>query len=220
MSNPVRTGLHVAAVGLAAALAATPLAAQSTSQQARLPLQAIAERTLPADTVRTLMAGPAELFGVRKLAGGRPRQVAARVGVRYTLASDGTRELLADGGTLWRLRVTSPGALFLSFALEDVTLPPGTTLRFVSVDRAAEAGPYTAADMNPTRRFGSPALAGDSAVIELAVPAGAPYPPSLTVASVSHGFRDFHGFAAVPRRDGGALTVAPSATEKAGVCEV
>lgn len=147
-----------------------------------------------------------------------PYRVAQPVQVDYNSAEHGTWEALADGGSLWRLQVTSPGAVFLSFQLSDLALPPGAELRFYSVDRAQEAGPYTSALHNPERRFGSPALAGDSAVIELHVPAAAPLAPRLAVESVSHGYRDFNGFARVPYRHGG-VPLEP-AIAALGACEV
>ncbi|HEX7184269.1 MAG TPA: trypsin-like peptidase domain-containing protein [Thermoanaerobaculia bacterium] len=115
---------------------------------------------------------------------------------------DGTRETLPDGGTLWRLRVTSPGAVFVSFMLSHVSLPPGAELRFYSVDRDYQDGPYTSAINNRERRFGSPAIPGDSAVIELYAPAVVAWDPTLEVESVSHGYRDFNRFDRVPFRNG------------------
>jgi lysyl endopeptidase len=149
-----------------------------------------------------------------------PFRVAAPVQVDFALARTGTREALPGGGTLWRLRVTSPGAVFLSFMLADFALPPGAELRFYSPARAYEDGPYTARDGNPEHRFGSPAIPGDSAVIELYTPPSPAFPPSLTVESVSHGYRDFLHFARVPLRTGGAAPGPTAATAAIGACEV
>jgi hypothetical protein len=148
-----------------------------------------------------------------------PFRVAEALPVRLTFANDGTRETLPDGGTLWRLRVSSPGAIFLSFNLRDVALPPGAEMRFYSVERAYQDGPYTAAINNADRVFTSPAIPGDSAMIEVYLPASVPFQPTLSVASISHGYRDFNRFARVPFRNGLRPSL-ESATGALGACEV
>ncbi|HEV2846967.1 MAG TPA: trypsin-like peptidase domain-containing protein [Thermoanaerobaculia bacterium] len=147
-----------------------------------------------------------------------PERVAEPVSVGYSIDKDGTWENLADGGRLWRLRVSSPGAVFLSFMLAELALPPGAGMSFYSVDREYHDGPYTSAAQNRDKRFGSPAIPGDSAVVEVRVPAGALFEPSLVVESVSHGYRDFQGFSRGPFRDG--RTVLASIAEALGACEV
>src|SRR4028119_1777587 len=87
-----------------------------------------------------------------------PFRVAEPISLDASPANAGTRETLAEGGTLWRLRVTSPGAVFLSFTLREVSLPPGARLSFYSVDHAFETELYSARIHNSERRFGSPAI--------------------------------------------------------------
>lgn len=154
-------------------------------------------------------------------AGRVPFRVAEPIALDASPANAGTRETLAEGGTLWRLRVTSPGAVFLSFTLREVSLPPGAHLSFYSVDRAFETELYTARIHNSERRFGSPAIPGDSAVVELFTPAAAAWEPSLVVESVSHGYRDFNRFHAVPLRNGlRSVTGEVWNLNKLGACEV
>lgn len=148
-----------------------------------------------------------------------PFRVAELVPVNLSLANDGTHETLPDGGNLWRVRVSSPGAVFVSFNLAEVSLPPGAEMRFYSVDRAYADGPYTSSINNAHGRFVSPAIPGDSAVLELYTPAAVPFPARLRVEAVSHGYRDFNGFARVPYRNGIRPGMA-SATAALGVCEV
>ncbi|HEV2853197.1 MAG TPA: trypsin-like peptidase domain-containing protein [Thermoanaerobaculia bacterium] len=200
-------------------LGVLPLALLAASPGARgsvLSEEAIDQRVLRFVDVDLLRFE--DLVAAQEAGSGAPYRVAEPVPAGYSLDRDGTWETLADGGRLWRLRVTSPGAVFLSFTLAGLSLPPGAELRFSSVNRDFVAGPYTDAIHNPYRRFGSPAVPGDSAVIEVRVPAGAAFEPSLTVESVSHGYRDFQGFARVPYRDGRDGPVAVTAA--LGDCEV
>jgi hypothetical protein len=220
-SSLSRIGLALVLLGLPTVLPAQDATPFTLSQDV-LPDEAVDQHVLGfvdvdylkfEDAVNADKAGPDRV----------PFRVAEPVAVRYTLDQHGTREALPNGGSLWRLRVTSPGALFVSFQLSDFALPAGAELRFHSVDRAFETGPYTARNNNADRVFGSPAIPGDSAVIELYTPAVVPFDPSFVVSSVSHGYRDFNGFANVPFRSGLALLPESirNASEKASMaCEV
>jgi hypothetical protein len=64
-----------------------------------------------------------------------PFRVAYPIPLELSIDDAGTWETLPDGGTLWRLRIRSPGAVFLSFKFSDFELPAGAELHFVSVHR-------------------------------------------------------------------------------------
>lgn len=169
-----------------------------TFRQGVAAVQALDHRTLPPVDEAALMREDrfrAETPGV-------PRRIAYPVPVHWTLQNAGTREILADGATLWRLRVSSPGALFLSFSFSDFYLPRGVEMRFVSVEHDFFDGPYTERNNNPFRAFGSPIIPGDSAVVELYVPFGLESEVSVELDAVSHGYRDFRGVSRVPYREG------------------
>ncbi len=136
------------------------------------------------------------------------RRVAVPIPLALSPDDDGTWESLPDGGSLWRLRVNSEGAIFLSFKLSALALPKGAELHFSSVYRDFHDGPYTHRHNGSlqlrqglrTRRFGSPMIPGDAAVIELYLPPGAGA-ATVVIESVSHGFRDAMGMQATPYRD-------------------
>ena len=133
--------------------------------------------------------------------GPAPLRVAYAMPLRLGLEDAGTWEDLSDGGRVWRLRIDSPGAVFLSFKFAELTLPEGAELHFVSVKRDYYDGPYVRRPARPTRRFGSPMVPGDAAVIELFLPEHAG-PARLTLESVSHGYRDTLGMGSYPPRPG------------------
>ena len=118
-----------------------------------------------------------------------PLRVAFASPVNLGLDDAGTWETLPDGGALWRLRFTSAGARFISFKFSDFEVPPGAELHFVSVDWDYHDGPYTERHNRPERRFGSPMIPGDSAVVELYLQDGTGE-ASLVLESVSHGYRE------------------------------
>lgn len=184
----------------------------------------IALETLPKVDVRSLLL---EDLGKSADKPGTPYRVAEEVAVSFSPKAHGTWEEVADGARLWRLRVASPGAVFTSFLLENFELPWGAELRFVSVDREHFVGPYTLRNNNSEKMFRSPAVAGDSAFLELYLPAGVDA-PRFRIAAVSHGYRDFHHFADRPVRPGRDIAFEKSLganlpadfTAKALACEV
>jgi hypothetical protein len=130
---------------------------------------------------------------------GGPTRVAVPMQLNIGIADAGTWETLPDGGTIWRLRVNSDNAHFISFKFSDFKLPPGAEVYFVSVYRDFQIGPFTHRHNKPNGRFGSPVIAGDASVIELFLPQGK-CDVALTLESVSHGYKNALGMNRFPYR--------------------
>jgi hypothetical protein len=145
-----------------------------------------------------------------------PLRVAFAIPLRASPEDAGTWEAIPGVGSVWRLRISSPGAVFLSFKFADFELPEGAELHFVSVTRDYHDGAYTRRHNHTARRFGSPMVPGDSAVIELFLPEGSE-PASLELESVSHGFRNVMGMGSFAPRGGprAAANESPAAGESA-----
>jgi hypothetical protein len=181
---------------------ARPLTPPRSGVHERMDVDAIDERVVPRVDVAALL----EEDGRVREEDGRVREeptpfrVAYPTPLRIGPDDAGTWELLPDGGRIWRVRIRSPGALFLSFKFAELALPEGAELHFVSVDREYYDGPYSRRHVPPSARFGSPMIPGDSALIELSLPPHAD--ARLRVESVSHGYRDAMGMGAFPLREG------------------
>ncbi|HEY0178861.1 MAG TPA: hypothetical protein VGC30_04405, partial [Dokdonella sp.] len=122
-------------------------------------------------------------------------QVADDEAVSIAPERDGAWQTLDDGSRLWRLRVRAAGATDLRLGFARFAPPPGTTLHVIGADDAYQ-GPYTAADA-AAGRLATAAVPGDSAIVELHVPAGAALADGAVVLSdVGAGFRDRFGRAA------------------------
>ncbi len=136
---------------------------------------------------------------------GRVR-VAESIAVGRTMAELADWQRLADGSYRWRLRVSSPGAYFLSFQLSDLWLPRGSEMHFISVERNYYDGPYSARHNNAEGVFGSPMVPSDSAIIEVWIPARGKA-PNFRLESVSWGYKNFRNILSVPYRDGRAAAL-------------
>lgn len=135
----------------------------------------------------------------REVAG--PVRVAEKLIVGKAMNEVGTWTTLKDGSQHWQLRVTSPGAYFLSFHLSDFELPEGSELHFISVERNFYDGPYSAGHNNASRWLSSPMIPDDSALITLWIPEGTER-PNLRLEEVSWGYKNFRNILSTPYRDG------------------
>jgi hypothetical protein len=192
------------------AMLAVLLVAELAHAKRRTPPKSFVHDLLEVDEIEHRHVAPIDVAALLE-EDARPREVPTPFRVAYAtslrLGPDdaGTWETLPDGGRVWRLRVSSPGAIFLSFKFSELRLDGEAELHFVSVPRSYHDGPYTRRHSRPTGRFGSPMIPGDSAVIEMFVPRGASQ-PTLELESVSHGYRNAMGMAAIPARKGASAS--------------
>lgn len=120
--------------------------------------------------------------------------------------SRGTWEEIELGLYLWRLRVTSPGALWLSFGFTQYQLPADATLFIYSPDGEWVAGPYSSNNNSNTDQLWTPMISGDEAIIELTVKETSIKDVLLMLGSVTHGY---HG-----------VGTEPESLDKSGSCNV
>jgi hypothetical protein len=194
------------ALAAVSAVSAVLLVAGAGLARSGTPPRSSVHDLLAADAIDHRVMAPVDVADLLQQDAGRREEPAPfRVAVARALAlgpdDAGTWETLPSGARVWRLRISSPGAAFLSFKLAELELPAGAELHFVSVSRDYYDGPYTPRHNRPAGRFGSPMIPGDSAVIELFLPPEAGR-ARLRLDSVSHGYRDVMGMGAVPAREG------------------
>jgi lysyl endopeptidase len=159
------------ATGAAHSVAATLLLPDDT------PSRSIALGALsPAETAKA--AASASPGAAREGKPGAP----LRIGIARSVPASAARIRLdqlawqpaADGGTAAQLVLTSDGAAALRLGMTIADAPPGLVLRFRGSGATAETfGPVAASTMPAAYPYWSPALAGERAVVELALPAGA-----------------------------------------------
>jgi hypothetical protein len=150
------------------------------------PLDAIELREMPGVDVEALMA---EDFDRQRSRVPVAPRFAQNIPVAFSTANSGTWETLSDGSRLWRLRVTSPGALSLNLGLERFDLPEGAAFWVHAPDGSGVQGPYTRKNRNGVGGLWTAVVLGDEMVAELQVPKGGN--ADLRFSSVNHGYRFF-----------------------------
>lgn len=180
------------AAALALAALAAPLAAQTQPTpppglaQGAGPLSAVPLLALPRVDNQKALAAADSVPG-----GAAPLRFAVRQSVRVTPASHGAWEKLPGGEQLWRLRITSPGALSINLGFTRYLMPAGGHLAIYTPDYGVVRGPFTEADNEAHGQLWTPPLEGDEVVLEAALPPGvARERLELELAAVNHGFRD------------------------------
>ncbi len=164
-------------------------------------LDDVAFHELPPVDVAALLAEDAAASGP----GAVPR-AGYPIKVDLSPAVAGTWEDLPDGDRLWRLRVRSPGALWIVLGFGTFRLQPGGELWVYPEQGGRTWGPYSSADIRRHGQLWFPPLAGDGVVVELHWPRSLDkQSPNLNLGTVSHGYVEWGGIGGTtPTPDSGS----------------
>jgi lysyl endopeptidase len=176
----VLIALLVVAPNRAAQAARPPQLAQGAQ-----PLEQVAEMTLPALEVERLREE------AKDQAAGAPARFGEVAALRITPMNSGTTETLADGSLLWRIRISAPRALSLSFGFGRYAMSPGGRLAVYTPDYTTILGSYTAADNASHGQLWTPILPGSAAVVELHAPAAEWDSITLELTAAARAFTGF-----------------------------
>jgi len=103
---------------------------------------------------------------------------------------DGTWTELDNGDRVWRLLVSSPGALSLNFIFDDFYIPEGGKLYLYSDDREDLLGAYTSTQNQESGILGTWLVYGDKVWLEYYEPANVINQGRLHIAKAIHGYRN------------------------------
>ncbi len=131
---------------------------------------------------------------------GLPVRFAQPIKVDYTPANAGQWESLDATHDIWRLRVSSPGALSLNFGFTEYRMPAGGRLLVYPASQTAGANPdnirsFGAADNESHGQLWTPIVDGDEAVIEVVVPKAERAALRLRLTQVGHDYAGFRRLA-------------------------
>jgi hypothetical protein len=120
---------------------------------------------------------------------GGPMRFAEPILVAITPETDGAWDVEPDGTRSWQLRIRVPAATDINLGFTRFDIPEGASLEILAEDVDQAVGPYSRSAAVEGELW-TPALAGDSVLVWLSVPAGAP-DPSLELGQIGAGYRNF-----------------------------
>jgi hypothetical protein len=127
---------------------------------------------------------------------GLPPRFAAPQVVALSPETAGTWEDLDERFTMWRLRVTAPGALSLNLGFTAYRLPKGARLSLYPTDAKAHddirgVRVFTDADNEDHGELWTPVVVADDIMVELVLPRESRHDYELQVGSVNRGYAFF-----------------------------
>jgi hypothetical protein len=106
-----------------------------------------------------------------------------------SLSGSGTWSMLPDGGRVWRVQVSSPGALALIPCYDRFFIPAGAMLHVYTPDRREMIGAFTAANNPKDGRFNSGLIHGDACILEYYEPASVAGQGRIHLNELGHAYR-------------------------------
>jgi hypothetical protein len=138
-----------------------------------------------------------------------PFRFGAELAVDIGNDNSGVTDTLADGTTIWRVRILSPGALSINLLFSQYDLPDGAELYVYNDGFRDVLGSYNALNFNPSGQFAIQPIAGEAITLEYVEPSYVDKPGVIRVGTVVHGYRDILSAAkaGIPLKAAGACEV-------------
>ncbi|MGD2035313.1 MAG: choice-of-anchor J domain-containing protein [Bacteroidales bacterium] len=124
----------------------------------------------------------------------QPWRFGKEIYVDYNPENSGTWDVLEDGSRIWRLGITSKGALSINLTFNRYKLPGGAKLFLYSADRSDIIGAFTEFNNQEDGYFSTTLIKGESVVIEYYEPKDVAFSGELNLWRVVHGYRNFDQF--------------------------
>ncbi len=124
---------------------------------------------------------------------GIPPRFGYRTQVDFDISNSGEWITLGNGDKLWRLNISSPGALSLNLLYDKFWLPKGGKLFIYSVDGKHSIGAFTSRNNNGTqydvKGFATGLIYSDDIIVEYWQPANVKAKPIISIEYVVYGYR-------------------------------
>ena len=106
----------------------------------------------------------------------------------------GQWDTLENGDRIWRILISSPGALSLNVIFDDFFVPEGSTVYLYNNEKTDLLGAYTSKQNQESGILGTWLVKGDSLWIEYYEPASVSDQGRLHIAKATHGYRNAESF--------------------------
>lgn len=124
-------------------------------------------------------------------AAGLPPRYAVPHPVRMTPEDAGTWEVVDKETRVWRLRISSPGAVSINLGFTAYQLPSGARLSIGATDGSYRIRDFTAGDNADHGQLWTPPVGGEDLLIELTIPTTGLSDYKLELGSINIGYRRF-----------------------------
>ena len=158
---------------------------QPVSWTLNLETDNIQEKLMPSFDMARVAAEDAENDGVK----GIPWRFGYSHPVNLGL-EDGIWTVLENGDRVWRMLISSPGAISLNFIFDDFFMPEGGSLYLYSDDREDLLGAYTSIQNQDNRMLGTWLVYGDKVWLEYYEPQNVYGMGSINISNITHGYRN------------------------------
>ena len=200
----LRSSLLAAVVlGFVVSVSALPAQGQVKSPNESTTLEGVqptgvshADQLMKLEAVPVIDAPPVDREAValedeqRELAGLPPR-FAIPNRVFKTPQTDGVWEKVGKDALVWRLRVSSPGALSLNLGFTRYHMPEGGRLLIYASDYGYMLRPFTAEDNEDHGELWTPVVLADELVVEVTIPTKGRDELELQLTTIGVGYRGF-----------------------------
>ena len=117
--------------------------------------------------------------------------------VNYNLNNSGTWENLPDGSRVWRLAIRSKDAVSLNIAYKNFYLPKGATFFIYNLNKSYMYGSFTELNNTTDKQFATAPTYGSTVVLEYYEPVYSLGKGSITIAKITHAYKDIFGYNSV-----------------------
>ena len=117
-----------------------------------------------------------------------PYRFAVNLPVDLDIKSTGHWEKTVDGTNIWRLSLSSPGALALTLYFDRFDLPKGGKLFVYNPRRTQCIGAFTSLNNSSLQTFATGLIYGDQLTLEYDAPDGLPV-PLIHISEVAHAYK-------------------------------
>jgi len=120
---------------------------------------------------------------------GLPFRYAILLPVNRSLIQEGNEETIQGVGSIWRLRISTEGALAMAAFFDTFYIPPGGELFVYNEDKTDVIGAFGSHNMHLANNFATELISGNSIILEYFQPKGVIGAPSLVISEVAYAYR-------------------------------
>lgn len=120
----------------------------------------------------------------------KPYRFANPISVNFNLDNSGTWTTLDDGSSIWNLKIQSKGAFSLNLIYDIFHIPDGAEFFVYSENKDMILGAFTSLNHKPHGGFSTAPVSGETIILEYNEPAYPSFPGEISIATVSHDYRN------------------------------